>query len=587
MRTVTISLALLALSSCARHEDPPPVPPVTVALPQRSADRAFDELAQRFLHEYLERSPVAATSAGEHAYDGRWPDTSAEGDAAYLAFLDRTRAALGKIPTTELTTSHRIDAAILQNQLDYQRFKETELRPWATQPLAWTSFIGDGLDPLLTREFASIADRMRSVEGRLEGIPAIVASAEKTLGRPSKIQTETAIKQTKGLLALCTSDIPAEAVKVPAQKAGLDAAAARAAASLEGFLAFLEKDLLPRSDGDFRVGADRFGKILRFELEDDVEGNGLVAGARDLIARTQLEMVETARELWPTLYPKEAFPATATKAQQHVVIALALAALAADRPTNATIVKEARELLGDATRFVREKDLVTVTTDECKVVEMPEYRRGVAIAYCDSTGPLETKQESVFTISPTPADWPAKRVASFYREYNRSMLHDLTVHEAMPGHFLQAMHANRNKDDLRAVFSSGPFVEGWAVYGEWLMAKHGFGGARVRLQRQKMALRVAANAILDHGVHAGTMTEPEALAMMRDDAFQEEGEAVAKWTRARLSAGQLSTYFYGFSGVLAVREAAEKRPGFTERAFHDRLLSFGSPAVRHVRTLMQ
>ena len=183
-------------------------------------------------------------------------------------------------------------------------------------------------------------------------------------------------------------------------------------------------------------------------------------------------------------------------------------------------MNEARALLAEATRFVRDHDLVGVPTEECKVVEMPEYRRGVSIAYCDSTGPLEKKQESVFTISPTPTDWPAARAESFYREYNRGMLHDLTVHEAMPGHFLQAMHANATKDDLRAVFSSGAFVEGWAVYSEWLMAKNGFGGPNVRLQRQKMALRVAANTVLDNGVHAGTMEEKEALAFMRDDAFQ-------------------------------------------------------------------
>jgi len=217
---------------------------------------------------------------------------------------------------------------------------------------------------------------------------------------------------------------------------------------------------------------------------------------------------------------------------------------------------------------------------------MPEYRRGVAIAYCDSSGPLEKKQESVFTISPTPSDWSQKRAQSFYREYNRSMLRDLTIHEAMPGHYLQAMHANRTKDDLRALFSSGPFVEGWAVYGEWLMAKNGYGGPGVRLQRQKMALRVAANAILDHDIHTGAMEEKDALALMTGDAFQEEGEAVAKWTRARLSTGQLTTYYYGFSELLKVRAAAEKAPGFTERAYHDKLLSFGSPAIRHVRTLM-
>jgi len=138
---------------------------------------------------------------------------------------------------------------------------------------------------------------------------------------------------------------------------------------------------------------------------------------------------------------------------------------------------------------------------------MPEYKRGVAVAYCDSSGPLEEKPQTFYAISPTPKDWPKARAESFYKEYNQSMLADLSVHEAMPGHYLQAMHNNKFPSKLRAVFGSGPFVEGWAVYGEWLMAQSGFGGPRVKLQQQKMLLRVSANAILDHDIHAGTMEE--------------------------------------------------------------------------------
>jgi len=217
---------------------------------------------------------------------------------------------------------------------------------------------------------------------------------------------------------------------------------------------------------------------------------------------------------------------------------------------------------------------------------MPEYRRGISVAYCDASGPLEKKQETFYAISPTPKAWSKKRALSFYREYNRSMLADLTVHEAMPGHFLQLMHNNAFRSPLRAVFSSGPFVEGWAVYSEWLMAKYGFGGPKTRLMRQKMVLRLAANAILDHGIHAGALDEKAALDLMMKEAFQEEGEAVGKWRRARLSSAQLTTYYYGFTEMMKLRAAAEKAPGFEERAYHDKLLSYGSPSMRALRSLM-
>ncbi len=156
----------------------------------------------------------------------------------------------------------------------------------------------------------------------------------------------------------------------------------------------------------------------------------------------------------------------------------------------------------------------------------------------------------------------------------------------MPGHYLQLMHNNPFTSKLRAVFASGPFVEGWAVYAEWMMAEHGFGGPRVKLQRQKMMLRTCANAILDHDIHAGTMDEQAALALMKNEAFQEDGEAVGKWKRARLSSAQLTTYFFGFTELLKLRRAVESQPGFSERAYHDRLLSWGSPPMKYVRQLV-
>jgi len=320
-------------------------------------------------------------------------------------------------------------------------------------------------------------------------------------------------------------------------------------------------------------------------LDDDVDVDALANEAEALFAATQSELVATAKELWPSLH-KKPWPAPKTPADERRAVRAVLDALAADRPTNASIVAEAQKGVDEATLFVKAKDLVRVPNEPCRVIEMPEYRRGVAVAYCDSSGPLEPVRETFYAISPTPADWEPKRAESFYREYNRSMLVDLTVHEAMPGHFLQLAHASASTSKATAVFSSGSFVEGWAVYTEWLMAKHGFGGPKVKMMRLKMALRMAMNTILDHGVHAGGLDEPDAVRRMTEEAYQEEGEAVGKWRRARLSSTQLTTYFYGFRSMMKLRAEAERRPGFTERAFHDALLALGAPPPRHVPALL-
>ncbi|MEZ4363372.1 MAG: DUF885 domain-containing protein [Kofleriaceae bacterium] len=592
-RAALLAGALLACSSASQ----PPASPVartaaeatgSAAAPSApDANQRFRDLTERYLRDLFALEPGQATQAGEHRHDGRWPDVSVEGTAKLRALYAETQAAVAAFDEAELDETNRVDRQILQKQLAYALFTIDELRPLERNPLAYVGLLGDGLDPLLTRDFAPIEERMTNLAARLRGIPAVVAAARARLARPPKIFTETAIAQARGLLEVTTHGLEDALAKAPAQRAEVEAAAAIASAALGELITFFEQELAPRSDGDFRLGRARFEQKLRYELGDDVDIDEVAAGARALLAATREEMVATSLELWPTLFRGARPPRHDTPAAKRALVKRVLDEVATDRPTNATIVAEARQMLDRVTAFVRERDLVRVPDEPCAVIEMPEYRRGVAVAYCDSSGPFEQKPETYYAIAPTPKDWDKARVASFYKEYNRSMLVELTIHEAMPGHFLQAMHNNRFPSKLRALYSSGPFVEGWAVYGEWLLAKYGMGGPKVRLQRQKMVLRLCANAILDHEIHAGQMDEKQALALMQGEAFQEEGEAVGKWKRARLSSAQLTTYYYGFAEFMKLRASAEQAPGFSERAYHDRVLSYGAPPMKLLRDLMR
>ena len=211
----------------------------------------------------------------------------------------------------------------------------------------------------------------------------------------------------------------------------------------------------------------------------------------------------------------------------------------------------------------------------------------MAVASCSPAGPLEKNKKTFYYISPTPEDWTPERVESFFREYNDSMLQELTIHEAMPGHYLQLAHANRFRAPtlVRAVVFSGTFVEGWATYAEQLMADAGYGGAEVRMQQLKMRLRMILNAIIDQKIHTEGMSEQEAIARMKNDAFQEEGEAVGKWKRARLGSTQLSTYYVGNAEMNDIRAAWEKNHGKYPdlRSLHDAMLSFGNAAPKYVK----
>lgn len=288
------------------------------------------------------------------------------------------------------------------------------------------------------------------------------------------------------------------------------------------------------ADGDPRLGPDLFAARLHLVLDSELSAPAVVAKAQQHLDQLDEEL-------------------QALVGGDRDDVRAALHIVGRDAPTDATIVPLARQAYADATEAVRRLGLATVPDEVAEVIVMPESRRGVAVAYCDAPGPLETSGTTFFAVSPTPADWSAERIASFYREYNTAMIVNLAVHEAMPGHVVQLAHARqwRGSTPVRHVFASGPFIEGWAVHAERLMADAGHGGRPVRLQQMKMQLRTTVNALLDAGVHAGELSEGEALDLMMRRAYQKEGEAVGKWRRALLSSCQLSTYFVGYMELAA------------------------------------
>lgn len=341
---------------------------------------------------------------------------------------------------------------------------------------------------------------------------------------------------------------------------------------------------LATSLGDHRFD-HRIRTKLRYTLESDLSLEEILRQAQEDLHTTQEVMFETALPMYKKYFPQSA----TSRLDRKKVVKAVLDKLAEMRPTNDSIVGLAKESLQNVTEFVRKQELVTVPQEPVKIIVMPEFQRGVAVAYCDSPGPLEKNGETFFSISPTPSDWSAQRVQSFFREYNNYMLQNLTIHEAMPGHYLQLALSNRFKAPtlIRAIFSSGPFVEGWATYAEQLMVEKGFGGPEVKMQQLKMRLRLIINAILDQKIHTARMTEKEAMDLMTNEGFQEEGEASGKWRRACLSSTQLSTYYIGNTEINGIRKAYEARHGPIQnlKAFHDQMLSYGSPAPKYVREL--
>ena len=539
----------------------------------------FRRLAERIVDDLLAADPVGATALGDHRFDGSLPDLSAAGVDSQLRTIDDHVTALDAVDDVELDVTDFVDLEILRARLLRSMFELDDIERQTWDPMVWNP--GTALHLLLSRDFAPADVRAESLRARLADIPDHLASGRAVLGEMSQIHLDTAIAQLNGTRQL----IETEAREL----AGDDAVVARAVRAVEEFVGWLD-DRRPEATRSPRLGERLYAGALWHALDDSITPDEVVSDARDHLVQIDEQLRETAREyLGADADPDADDGEQVREALRRVADEWCV--------TNDSVLPLMRDALERTTEFVRQFGLVTVPDVEVRVIEMPEIHRGVAVAYCDAPGPLETADVATYVaVAPTPSGWDEDRVRSFYREYNGAQLHDLAVHEAMPGHVLQLAHAQqlRTPTRVRRFGRSGVFIEGWAVYAEEVMIEAGYrpssdhrSGLALRLQQLKMQARSAINAILDVGVHAQGMTEAEGLWLMRELGMQEESEATGKWRRALLTSAQLPTYFVGYRAVHSIIDDLCVMHGeWDQKGIHDLVLSHGSPAPRHLRTLL-
>jgi uncharacterized protein (DUF885 family) len=556
-------------------------------------DKTFEQLAKKFVAESPGYSPVGATWLGDHRFDAQLDEISPEARRRKAAFWQSYLQQLSGISMAELSPANRVDAAMLEHHLRANRWHMDTLQEWAWNPLGYSGLAGNAIYTLMARDFAPIEERLRNAGRRLEHYPRLLEQVRGTLdpSRTPNVHAETAVKQNRGIKTIIETMLRPQAdLLPPSDRSRLQRAMETASQAIDTHQRWLEEELRPKAAGNFRIGAGLYDQKLPFALCSPLTREEIRRSAEAELRRVRHEMYEIAASLHEQTRSGRKTPANPTPEVEQDVIASGLELAYRETPDPARIVETATEMLAKATSFVTNSGLVSVPPDPCEVIVMPEFRRGVSLAYCDSPGPLDVGQRTFYAISPPPADWTEEQVRSLLREYNLRSLHNLTVHEAMPGHFLQLAHANRYPSTLRAMLSSGVFIEGWAVYTEHLMVEQGFaeGDLLMRLVVLKWYLRGIANALLDQAVHVDGMEEAEAMRLMTRDTFQEEREAAGKWVRAQLTSTQLPTYFVGYQEHVRLRREMEQTwgTGFSLRKYHDALLSFGSPPTQHVRALL-
>ena len=605
----------------------------------------FSERFDRFLPDFFRLWPLHATNAGAHEHDGSWPDVTEAGRLARLDFLAGWETELRALRLDDPTTDDAIDRDLLVGEIEALGFAETDLREDRWDPLSWVYLLGGGIFPLIVREHAPLAVRLGSLTSRFAGIPAVVDAAIVALtglpGRPvSRFHAETALAQVPGVTELVDDAVrrandaapgdPAVAAAEPALTTAADAARA----ALERFRAHVETVVIPASSGDGRLGAELHERKLAHALRSDLTRDELRARAAREFDAVRAEMLRVATDLWPAWVPDRPIPTVGTArdadaadvaetggaeteaadAADREIVATVLDAIALEHPSADGLVAAARDEMVGIESFVRERDLIGLVDEPLAIDWTPSFLRAFAGAMLDSPGPLDRGLRSFYYLTPPSADWTPDQVESYLREQNDRMLRAITIHEAVPGHYLQLAYANRCPSLVRAVFASGVFVEGWAVYITQVMVDTGYrpDDLALRLVHWKYYLRAVANTLLDIGVHAEGMTQESAMRLMVDLSFQEESEARRKWDRARLTSAQLPTYFVGSLELWDLERDVRRRlaaasgdprgadavpeprvvggygetPGFRYRDHLEAVIGHGSPTPRLLRRIL-
>ena len=563
----------------------------TTAMGQQTEEIKLETWFKAYIEQVMVDEPMTATRLGDHRFDDRLEDLSPD---ARLMRLNRDKKALADLPQAvnykSLKRASQVDYEILSRYLESRIWLSENFKTFEEDPRVWGEYLTESVYLPLVQSTLPKATNLKNAMKRMELIPSVVDIARKTIKNPPKAKTQTAILQTQGAIDFYSKEIYLITGR-PANDAKLTAKSKPIINALAKHLEFLKTEVLPRSGENWRIGRALFEKKLDYELDAGLTADEILAEAEREADRVDREMVVIARQMWAQAYPGVVIPPD-DAAGRRLLVAKALAATAKNHGQPDTLVKDARATVADITKFIREKDIMRLPSpDRCAIIEMPEFMRGNSVAYLNPAPPLDITARSEYALSPPPADWSAQRVESFLGEYNSAMLQILTIHEAYPGHYVQLEYANRVPSLIRRVLGSGTYNEGWAVYTEQTMLDQGFGQGdlALRLNQLKFYLRAVCNAILDHKMHCGEMTDEQARQLLMDRAFQTEGEAVGKIIRSKQSSAQLSTYFVGRTAFYRTRQSIQRELGdkFDLGRYHEAVLEQGSIPVKYLPELVR
>ncbi len=548
-------------------------------------DAAFTRYEDNFLDALWKLEPLRATEAGYHKYDSLLVIPDDASHKRHINFLRAQADSLSHYEANHLSDANKIDYELIQNELDKIEWETKNLKEYEWNPDYYN--ITGTLAYMLNEKYAPLSKRLRSLYQRMAFIPAYYKEAQKQIKNPAPEYVSLATDQINGSTGVLDKDF-ADSLK----KSGIPAAeqtkmlerAKLAVQAMKGFTDALQ-NLKGGSPRSFRLGRDLYTDKFKYDIQSASTPQQIFNAATERKKYLHREMTKLSRKLWPKYFGKQAMPSDSLKLISTVIDTLSARHAAPDEFQQAIT-----KLIPKLEDFVKTKQLLVLDPGKPLIVRRePAYMAGVAGASVSSPGPYDKGGNTYFNVCSLNG-WSADRAESYLREYNNYTLQILCIHEAVPGHYTQLVHANQSPSLIKSVLGNGAMIEGWAVYAEQMMLDNGYGNnePEMLLMWYKWNLRSVCNAILDYSVHTANMSRADALNLLTREAFQQQAEAEGKWKRVTVSSVQLASYYTGYKEITDLRDAYKKKMAdkYKLKEFNEKFLSYGSAPVKSIRELM-
>jgi uncharacterized protein (DUF885 family) len=581
-------------------------------LKRAQAENSIDNLGRLYVEFLLEEDPSNSGTFGIHGkddqpayYDDRLPDISAASLAASAQARAAFLARLQSIDAAKLSRPDQIDLHILTQRVKFDQFQVDKLAA-LQNPLNWVTSLGESMSSLLLRDYAPLEQRLHSFGARCAATPGFLQQLQGQLQpdsvRPTAMEKKYTLMRLAGMQQegglydktmpglLVDSNLNAE------QKAAITSSCAEAVQSLGGFATWFEANITPRPDRDWRLGKELYDQKYALQMDYPLDAEKLLAVAEGWLAITGDELVDTGREIHDQYLAPEITAGTIQKAatlEDPQVVRNIFTKLAEDRSTPESLITDSYAMADSIISFVREQNLMELPpASKLRIEPVPPHLAGNAVAMIQTAPPFEPELESVWF-------WDLELLKgsdSYLKEYNRPALAMVYIHEGVPGHFVQLEYSNRSERIIPRVFWNGPMVEGWASYIATQMVEQGFtvypddpwGHQLQSMVDNKLVIRSVLNAIIDIRLHRTQWSKDDAVKLMVEQGYQEEGEAQGKIVRAELSSVQLTSYFAGYLAIEDILEEYKARKGndFRYKDFNEKLVGAGSPPFFAIREFM-